>query len=211
MDQIRIERLVLGMIETNCYLAQNETTGELVVIDPADEASRIRSMIDRLQAKPVAVLLTHGHFDHIGAAGELKDAFGIPVYAMRQEKELLASADLNLSGNYGEEITFSADEWLEDGQKLVLAGFEWEVLFTPGHTPGGCCYYNAAASALFSGDTLFRGSIGRTDFPRSSMRQLIDSLRTRLLTLPEDTAVYPGHGPVSTIGFEKRFNPFCAE
>ena len=209
MNQIKIARLILGPVETNCYFALNEAAKELVVIDPADDALQIQRMIDRLQAEPAAVFLTHGHFDHIGAASEIRDRYKVPVFAMRMEKELLGSGNLNLSAHYGVPVTLSADRWLEDGDELSFAGFTWQALHTPGHTPGGCCFYIAQQGVLFSGDTLFRGSIGRTDFPQGSIRQLLDSLQTKLMILPEDTIVYPGHGEASTIGFEKKYNPYC--
>ena len=208
MQKMRIVTLQLGMLATNCYLVANEETGELVIIDPADEAERIIARVRQMNARPVAILLTHGHFDHIGAVTSLQKTFAIPVCAMTEEQELLQNAQKNLSGLYGKPVMVQADRFLRDGEKVQLAGFSFAVLHTPGHTVGGCCYYCKEEQVLFSGDTLFHGSVGRTDFPTGSMGMLHDSIHRKLFVLPAETAVYPGHGEATDIAYEKRYNPY---
>lgn len=208
MQKMRIVTMQLGMLATNCYLVANEETGELVIIDPADEAERIIARVRQMNARQVAILLTHGHFDHIGAVTSLQKTFAIPVCAMTEEQELLQNAQKNLSGLYGKPVMVQADRFLRDGEKVQLAGFSFAVLHTPGHTVGGCCYYCKEEQVLFSGDTLFHGSVGRTDFPTGSMGMLHDSIHRKLFVLPAETAVYPGHGEATDIAYEKRYNPY---
>lgn len=205
---IKIESRVLGMVATNCYLIVNTDNGESIIVDPADSPQAIYDMVVRSSSKPQAVLLTHGHFDHIGAAEAVKDTYGIKIYASEKEKELLVSQSMNLSEAYGMNLSIRADEWLKDGDELDLAGIRINVLHTPGHTAGGVCYYIRDAHILISGDTLFSGSVGRTDFPTSSSSDLLASLHDKLCMLPDETVVYPGHGESTTIGDEKRYNPF---
>ena len=208
MGKLQIESLVLSVCATNCYLAKNKETGALLIIDPADAPSRIISRIEQMGAKPEGILLTHGHFDHIGAAMKLHAHYNIPIYAHAAEKEILENADKNLSLMTGLGFTAEADHYLADGQKLSLAGFEIRVVHTPGHTIGGVCYYFETEGVLFAGDTLFRCSVGRTDFPTGSMRQIHDSIHRKLFVLPETTVVYPGHDQPTDIRYEKMFNPF---
>ena len=208
MQKMRIVTMQLGMLATNCYLVANEETGELVIIDPADEADRIIARVRQMNARPVAILLTHGHFDHIGAVASLQKTYSIPVCAMAEEQELLQDGQKNLSGLYGKPVTVQADRFFRDGETVKLAGFSFQVLHTPGHTVGGCCYYCAEEQVLFSGDTLFHGSVGRTDFPTGSMGMLHDSIHRKLFVLPTETAVYPGHGEATDIAYEKRYNPY---
>lgn len=206
---MKIETFVLGDVRTNCYLLINEETKEALVVDPADRADVIvRKLIDEgLTLK--AILLTHGHGDHILAVGALKKQFGVKVYAAKAEEALLSDTAQNLSkALFGIEVTVKPDVLLEDGQELEEAGIRLRMLHTPGHTPGGCCYYQAEEKILFSGDTLFCGSIGRTDFPGGSLSQLVRSVKEKLLVLPEDVKVYPGHEEMTTIGHEKRYNPY---
>lgn len=206
---MKIETFVLGDVRTNCYLLINEETKEALVVDPADRADVIvRKLIDEgLTLK--AILLTHGHGDHILAVGALKKQFGVKVYAAKAEEALLSDTAQNLSkALFGIEVTVKPDVLLEDGQEFEAAGICLRMLHTPGHTPGGCCYYQAEKKILFSGDTLFCGSIGRTDFPGGSLSQLVRSVKEKLLMLPEDVKVYPGHEEVTMIGHEKRYNPY---
>ena len=144
----------------------------------------------------------------LGVAG-LKEKLGIRVYACEKERELLADPGQNLStALFGRGVSLSADVWVKDGQVIEAAGLRFRVFATPGHTPGGCCYYNQEAGVLFSGDTLFAGSVGRTDFPGGSMGELVRSVKEKLAVLPEETVVYPGHMETTTIGAERRYNPY---
>lgn len=206
---MKIETMVLGDVRTNCYLLINEETKEALVVDPADRADVIvRKLIDEGLTLN-AILLTHGHGDHILAVGDLKKQFGVKVYAAKAEEALLSDAAQNLSkALFGIVVTVKPDILLEDGQEFEAAGIRLRMLYTPGHTPGGCCYYQAEEKILFSGDTLFCGSIGRTDFPGGSLSELVRSVKEKLLVLPEDVKVYPGHEEITTIGHEKRYNPY---
>lgn len=206
---MKIERLVLGDVRTNCYLLINEKTLETIIADPADRADVIvRKAVDEgLNLK--AVFLTHGHGDHILAVSDLKRDFGLKVYASEAEKELLSDPEQNLSrALFGVAVTVKPDVLLEDGQEFEEAGMRFQMLLTPGHTPGGCCYYQPEEKVLFSGDTLFSGSIGRTDFPGGNLSTLVRSVKEKLLVLPEDVKVYPGHEEMTSIGQEKKYNPY---
>lgn len=205
---MKIERFVIGPIGTNCYIVINEETKECFGTDPAACPPELVSHIRSTGLKVQAVLLTHGHFDHIMGIDDFVREFPVPVYAHEAEKELLENAQLNSSAMYGMEYTYSGAEYLKDGQVLTIAGFEIHVIYTPGHTAGGCCYYIPAEHVLISGDTLFHASIGRTDLPTGSSSQLVRSVREKLMVLPEETKVYPGHMEETTIGYEKKYNPF---
>lgn len=207
MKRIRIEGAVLGMLGTNCYFINNTETNEVIIVDPADNADSIRDWCLSNKKEPVAVLLTHGHYDHMLAADQLRRDFSVKIYAAEVEKELLEDASMNLSAMWSRPVTLKADVFLKDGEILHMAGVDIQVIATPGHTAGGLCYYVEEEGVLFSGDTLFAGSYGRTDFPTSSMAELARSVRERLLVLPEDTTVYPGHGESTTIGYERAYNP----
>ena len=208
MEKLTVERLGLGQMGTNCYLVMNRDTKELLVIDPAAQADHIRQRVSDMGGKPAAVLLTHGHYDHIGAAREVCEMYGISCYALKEEEGLLASESMNLSRMFGHPMTLRPDQWLQDGQELIMAGRSLCVLATPGHTAGGTSYYFPQEGILFSGDTLFCGSVGRSDFPTGSAATLVRSIREKLLVLPDETAVYPGHESDTTIGYEKKYNPF---
>ncbi|MCD8348124.1 MAG: MBL fold metallo-hydrolase [Lachnospiraceae bacterium] len=208
MKQLQLETLVLGPVSTNCYLAKNRESGALLLIDPADCADVIARKIAGMRGTPEAILLTHGHFDHIGAAMELKNRFAIPICALDQEQEVLKDPVKNLTGWNGSGYGMTADRCFTDGEELVLAGFAITVLHTPGHTVGSTCYYLPEEEVLFSGDTLFHCSVGRTDFPTGSMGDIHRSLHEKLFMLPEKTEVFPGHDAATTIQYEKRFNPY---
>ena len=206
---ILIEEYTVGEVQTNCYFIINPQTKEALIIDPGAQGSFLAGKLRAGNYKPVAILLTHGHFDHAAAAEDLKREFNIPVYAYEAEKRVLESPMLNLTGMWtmhGEK--FSADHYVKDGDVLDLAGFQIKVLFTPGHTPGGCCYYFDGYKVLASGDTLFAASVGRTDFPEGSMSDLVRGVREQLFVLPDKTYVLPGHNEPTTIGDEKKYNPF---
>lgn len=208
MAGLRVEQYVVGPVMTNCYFAVNEDTGEMLVIDPGDAAEHLIAKIKEKRLMPAAVLLTHGHFDHASAAEKVAEAFDIPIYAHEMEKETLETPSVNLCGMVGEREAYHADQYVKDGDILNLAGFEIQVLYTPGHTKGGCCYYIEKEQALFAGDTLFFESVGRTDFPGGSAATLLRSIQEKLMCLPGQTKVYTGHNETTTIGWEKQNNPF---
>ena len=181
----------------------------MIVIDPGASAKALADKARKDGYTPVAILLTHGHFDHATAAEELANEFGsIPIYAYEAEKETLADPELNASWMMGESLVFKADKFLKDEQEIDLAGFHIRVLFTPGHTPGGCCYYFPYEEVLFSGDSLFCMSIGRTDFKKGSMSDLVRAIKEKLMVLPERTTVYPGHNDITSIENERMHNPY---
>lgn len=205
---MRIEHYVVGMVQTNCYFAINETTKECIVTDPGDRGEFLAEKLSTGGYTPVAILLTHAHFDHIMGVAELKKRFQIPVYVHEADAAMLQQPELNCGAMIGTQVTVEADHTLRDGETLTLAGMELTVLHTPGHTPGGACYYFAEEGVLFSGDTLFCESVGRTDLPGGSMSQLVRSVREKLFTLPDLTIVYPGHGEPTKISTEKQYNAF---
>ena len=202
-----IKRMVVGPIRTNCYIVNKRGSSEAVIIDPGDEAFEIERQLSELKLVPVAILLTHGHFDHIGAALTLKSHFGIKVYAYRSEKEILTT-DMNLGRMMGENLHMDADEYLTDGFVLDLAGIKFKLIHTPGHTAGSCCYLVEKEKVLFSGDTMFYHSHGRTDFPTGSQSAIIRSIIDKLLVLDDDITVYPGHEEDTTIGSERMLYDF---
>lgn len=198
-----VDRMTLGIMCTNTYLAYQKDTGECLVIDPADHEDRIAGRIQQLQLQPCAILLTHGHFDHIGAAEALRTHYDIPIYAMEQEAQILTT-DGNLASLIRKKMCVQADVYLRDSQKIQLVGNEIQVIHTPGHTIGSCCYYIEQEKILFSGDTLFQNSYGRTDFPTGSTSSILRSIQEKLLILPGDTIVYPGHNDETTIELERQ-------
>lgn len=206
--ELRIKRLVVGPVRTNCYIVYDEAKKQAVVIDPGDEAQMIQVKLVEWNLQPVAILLTHGHFDHIGAAKELKDKYDIPIYALAEEREILTTSK-NLGSMVGMSgLYLEADTYLRDNQKITIADMEFQVIATPGHTIGSCCYFMELEDVLFSGDTLFHYSHGRTDFPTGSAAAIIRSIKERLLVLDADIMVYPGHEDSTTIGAERRLYDF---
>ena len=161
-----------------------------------------------MQGKPVGILLTHGHFDHIMAADEVRKKYNIPIYASEKEETTLLNPRVNLSAFGRGNCTLDADVYLKDLEVVEMAGFSVQMIETPGHTVGSCCYYLKDEGVLFSGDTVFQGSVGRTDFPEGSTAAIVRSLHRLLDALPDETEVYPGHDASTTIGYEKRYNPF---
>lgn len=220
MGNFRITNCVLGMVSTNCYIVYREleegeqgTDGDMlkpaVVIDPGDNAPFILNKCRELKARPEAVLLTHGHFDHILAAEDIRRTFHIPILAGEGEMALLEEPDMNLTSSFGDAFSLTADRWLRDGEVLNLIGRKWKVLHTPGHTAGGVCFYIEDEGVLFSGDTLFAESVGRTDLPTANSMDIMESVTRKLFVLPDDTKVYPGHDRETTIGHEKKYNVIC--
>ena len=205
---MKVEIFVTGIISTNCYVVSNEETKEAVIVDPAAYPNKLKSYIQENELQVKAILLTHGHFDHImGIDGVLED-YQVPVYVHEDEAELITDPILNESNTYTNGYTYDKAEYIREGQILKLIGYEFQVIHTPGHTSGGVSYYVASENVLFSGDTLFHGSVGRTDFKTSSMSALIHSIREKLFLLPDETVVYPGHMGATTIGTEKKINPY---
>lgn len=206
---IKMDYTVIPGVSTNCYLLINKDTDEAVIIDPAGNEPQISALIEKNKCRPCAILITHGHYDHIGAARQFAVKYGIKVYAGEHEKELLADAYKNLSAHMGAKITLEADVWIKDKQHINPAGIDIEVIHTPGHTSGGVSYYVKDASVLFSGDTLFAESVGRTDFATGSFSDIVSSIKDKLFLLPDDTVVFPGHGESTSIAHEKKYNPYC--
>ena len=208
MSDYRMYSMQLGMVQTNCYLVWNDDTREAFVVDPADRADIIAMKIHQNHLVLKAILLTHGHFDHLMGVPELKKMFDVPVYAGEAERPLLLDASANLSEGWGgQAVEFEADEYLSDGQVIHIAGFDITVIATPGHTVGGVCYYLKEEGQLFSGDTLFRRSYGRCDLETGNFSALLKSIREKVLVLPPETYVYPGHESATSIEFERRYNP----
>ena len=208
MANLEIKTYMVSAFSTNCYFVINQDSKETLVIDPGDQAQMLSQRIRDQKLIPVGVLLTHGHLDHAGAARELAKEFGIEIYAHEAEKKTLADPRMNLTASFGASESYDADVFLKDGEELQLLDSRICVLFTPGHTPGGCCYYFPEHHLLFSGDTLFCESVGRTDFPGGSSSVLVRSIQEKLLCLPDDTRVYPGHMGETMMKTEKMYNPF---
>ena len=211
MSLLKCDFRVVGPIQTNCYFLYREDTKECLIIDPGYEADKIEAYVQKKQLHVAGILLTHGHFDHITAADEVRKKFQTKIYASGKEKELMADPRMNVSVMLGDSVSLKADVWLEDGQELEMLGETMRCILTPGHTGGGMCFYFPKACMLFSGDTLFQESVGRTDFPTGSSRELIRSVREKLLVLPEAVRVYPGHGLMTTIRDEQMFNPYAVQ
>jgi glyoxylase-like metal-dependent hydrolase (beta-lactamase superfamily II) len=208
---MKIEYLILGEYQTNCYvLRTNDSAKDCLIIDPGLEADELVEFLDEQKLNPVAVVLTHGHIDHIAGVAALRSRFPeIKVYIHTLDAEMLTEPGINLSAMSGMAfVTEPEDVSLKERDEIDLTGVKLLVLHTPGHTPGGISLYSKEAGVVFVGDTLFADSIGRTDFPGGSMSQLLNGVREKLFTLPEETQVYPGHGPATTIAAEKAHNPF---
>ena len=205
---IKIGRLTMGVCQTNCYFLYKEDSDKVIFIDPADKGELIYEKLMEAGFEVAAILLTHGHFDHIWGCNELREAAGVKVYAYEGEKELCEDPVKNVSDHARRPYTATVDQYLKDGEELTIADMTFTVIATPGHTEGSCCYYFEEGKLLVSGDTLFAESVGRTDLPTGSASQLVRSIKEKLLVLPEDVKVYPGHGVDTTIGHEARYNPF---
>lgn len=206
---MQIKTVVVGIFEVNCYLYWDENSKDGVIIDPGADFETIKSEIENAGFIPKSVLLTHGHGDHIGAVREVMEFYNIPLYAGEGEEQLLTDAHYNMSASMGVNLTTPRPDFLVRDEEIINIGsLQFRVLATPGHSPGGVCYLDEIKNLLFCGDTLFFSSVGRTDFPGGSHKQLIDSIHTKLLRLPDSIICYPGHGPATYIGAERINNPF---
>ncbi len=202
---MEIKNVLVSEAYTNCYLVKNEENEEGFIIDPGGSALKISRCVEQMGMTPKAILLTHGHFDHIGAVDELRERYDIKVYVSEEESKFMQNYNNNLSVFFGEGMIVKPDITVHDGEELEIAGIKMKFILTPGHTPGSGCFYVEDEGVLFSGDTLFCMSRGRTDFPGGSEREIIDSIRNKLLVLPGETVVLAGHNEQTTIDNEKRF------
>jgi glyoxylase-like metal-dependent hydrolase (beta-lactamase superfamily II) len=206
-----VEMLTVGPIAENCFLLRRPDSDRVLVVDPGEEAERILAAIEAMGATLEAILLTHCHFDHIGAVAPVAAASGAPVYCPRLETPLLADIMSYVPwAEFGPFESYDAEETVSGGEMLALAGLELDVIFTPGHSPGHVTYSVRGEDAIFSGDILFQGSVGRVDLPGGDGPTLMESIRGLLDTHPDETAVYPGHMGVTTLGAERASNPFLA-
>ena len=202
----------VGPVQENCFIARADGSSQAVIIDPGDEADRILAPVRELGLEVEAVLLTHTHFDHVGAVAPVARETGAPVYVSEIERPVLADIMSYVPfAGIGPYESYEADHVLRGGEQLELAGLEIDVLFTPGHSPGHLSFSIPSEQALFSGDVLFQGSVGRTDLPGGDWATLIASIGTLVESLPEDTTVYPGHMGITNLGTERRTNPFLGE
>jgi glyoxylase-like metal-dependent hydrolase (beta-lactamase superfamily II) len=204
VGETEIRCLVVGMLQGNCYLIRCDDSGHGVVIDPGDEPERIAAGIKEMGLEPEVILLTHGHIDHTNAAAALRRRFRCRVVCHPADSDMVKGDQPTLWGLQRNPCT--VDQEIRDGEVIVAGGTRIGVIHTPGHTGGSVCY--TLDSVLFSGDVLFREGIGRTDLPGGSDLEMMESLKTRIVPLDGDTDVYPGHGPATTIGYEREFNPF---
>jgi glyoxylase-like metal-dependent hydrolase (beta-lactamase superfamily II) len=207
-----VRAFTVGPVAENCYIARRDGGDRGVIVDPGDEADRILHAADGLGLGIDAILLTHTHFDHIGAVAPVARATGAPVYCPEIEVPVLADIMSFVPWpGFGPYESYEADETVGGGESLELAGMKFDVIFTPGHSPGHVTYSVADERALFSGDVLFQGSVGRTDLPGGDWPTLLESIRGLVDGFPEDTTVYPGHMGITTLGAERATNPFLAE
>jgi glyoxylase-like metal-dependent hydrolase (beta-lactamase superfamily II) len=206
---LAVDRLELGPIGTNCYIVRaTRDAAEAVVVDPGGDAAELRLELDRLGARLAAILITHGHWDHLGGVADLAEATGAPVYMAEDERALLENLpDLVPEGVIAR--SYTADTFLKGDETLELAGIEFETLRVPGHSPAHLAYH--ADGCLFSGDVLFAGSVGRTDLPGADWETLVESIRMLSERFPPETIVYSGHGPPTTLGAELERNPFLTQ
>ena len=209
LSPMEIQTLVVGDYQVNCYLVWDKESGEGFIIDPGADGPQINSAVERVGFKPSGIVLTNGHLDHIGAVRELLERWSVPLYAGRNEVQLLIDPAANMSAMTGRPVsTPEPDFLLDDEQPFSVGTIELRALATPGHSPGGICLLHETQGVLFCGDCLFAGSIGRTDFPGCSTELLMKSIEEKIMTLPESIICFPGHGPKTTVGAERANNPF---
>ena len=206
---MEIAILTVGPVQTNCYIVNKEGSSSCIVIDPGEEAEKIAAYIGKKGLKNEGILLTHGHFDHITGISGLLSLVGGKVYAYETERELMMDPRQNGSVMMGYELAMEPERLLRDGQVLSIAGMDFKVIHTPGHTKGSCCFYSEEDKILFSGDTIFMESVGRTDFPTGNARELMDSVRNKVLSLSPDVTIYLGHGPETDVAYEMANNPYA--
>ncbi len=209
---LKVHTIVTGPLGENCYLAEDDQTKECIIIDPGSDTSKILWKIEESGLTPRAVFLTHYHYDHVNAADDMRDEFGIEIYSSAAEKDLLEicyEVQEHPQGRSSGGVR--SDHYLEDSQTFTVMGRGWKMMLTPGHTKGSCCYLDIDEGVLFSGDTLFRGTYGRTDFYSGNAADMRDSLVNKLFVLPDETRVYPGHGMRTSIEHEKKANPILFE
>ena len=206
-SKLQVEPLVVGPLFSNCYIVWDESVKQGVIIDPGDDADTILNTIKELDIEIKYILATHGHFDHVGAVAPLRKKLNVEFLAHEGDFFFIQDGE-NSARRWGIDIEQppKPDRFIEDGDKIKVGNFELESLHTPGHSPGGVSFVHDRM--VFGGDTLFQGSIGRTDFRQGSFEDIARSIKTRLYTLPDDTIVYTGHGPITTIGEEKKHNAF---
>lgn len=207
-DLVRIETLVVGDLGANCYLAYDPTSSQGIVIDPGDEGERILQRVATLGIQVAAVVLTHFHFDHVLAAEEVARDSEAHIAIHRADSRWLEESPPLFRQFIPHPPSLRASLLLAEGDELAFGGARLKVLHTPGHSPGGISLWSEAEGLVFTGDALFAGSVGRTDLPGGNHAKLIDGIRTRLLALPDETIVYPGHGPSTTVGAERGGNPW---
>jgi glyoxylase-like metal-dependent hydrolase (beta-lactamase superfamily II) len=207
-----VRTFTVGPVQENCHIARLDGADQAIVIDPGDEAPRLLEAIDALEVEIAAILLTHTHFDHVGAVAPVAKATGAEVWVPEIEKFVLDDINSFVPwAEFGPFDSYDAEHTVKGGERLELAGFEIDVVFTPGHSPGHVTFSIPDEQAIFSGDVLFQGSVGRVDLPGGDWGTLLESIRTLVDTLPEETAVYPGHMGITSLGAERASNPFLAE
>lgn len=203
------ETVIVGALETNCYLVYCPETLECAVVDPGAEAERIFRLIAEKGLHPIVILNTHGHVDHVGANKDVKDKFNIPLSIHSSDSAMLESVhQFEIGFLIGAKASPSADDFLKDGDKIEIGKSYLKVIHTPGHSPGSVSFLGDGF--ILSGDTLFNGGVGRTDLPGGSWDTLMSTIKNKILTMSEETTVLPGHGPATTVGQEKETNPFIA-
>ncbi len=203
---MKIETVPVGPLETNAYIVAADGDGSAVVIDPGDDGGRILAVAEAAGLTIEKIILTHGHWDHIGAVAELVDATGAEVYVHEDDADSLTDPDKNLSGLVFDRRESRADHMVTEGETIAVGGLEFRVVHTPGHTPGGMSLL--AEGNLFCGDLVFYNSIGRTDLPGGDQARMHESVHSKVMTLPDETNIFPGHGPATTVGRERAENPY---